>query len=92
MRDLRKREGHRVVTFGELHSRGPAARFKGRPAGTHGMGVAIAVPDYPSHIMNIPQFPPYGQKESGAIGYIILWLLGVPATVLFIIFLLRGCT
>jgi hypothetical protein len=32
----------------------------------------------------------YGQ-ESGAIGYILLWALGVPASVLFVIFLLRGC-
>jgi hypothetical protein len=30
--------------------------------------------------------------ERGAIGYIILWLLGVPASILFVIFLLRGCT
>ena len=30
-------------------------------------------------------------KEKGAIGYILLWLMGVPATVLFLIFLLRGC-
>lgn len=31
------------------------------------------------------------QEEDGAIGYIALWLLGVPASVLFLIFLLRGC-
>ena len=31
-------------------------------------------------------------RESGAIGYIILWLLGVPASVLLVIFLIRGCT
>ncbi len=30
-------------------------------------------------------------KEKGAIGYILLWLLGVPATLLFLIFILRGC-
>jgi hypothetical protein len=30
--------------------------------------------------------------EKGAIGYIFLWLLGVPASVLFLIFILRGCT
>lgn len=30
-------------------------------------------------------------KEKGAIGYILMWLMGVPATVLFLIFLLRGC-
>ena len=29
--------------------------------------------------------------EEGAIGYIVAWLLGVPASVLFLIFLLRGC-
>jgi hypothetical protein len=29
---------------------------------------------------------------TGAIGYIILWILGVPASLLFLIFLLRGCT
>jgi hypothetical protein len=31
-------------------------------------------------------------KESGAAGYILLWLLGIPIPVLFVIFLLRGCT
>jgi hypothetical protein len=34
---------------------------------------------------------PVGQ-EAGAVGYILLWLMGVPASVLFVIFLLRGCT
>ena len=29
--------------------------------------------------------------EDGAVGYIAAWLLGVPASVLFVIFLLRGC-
>jgi hypothetical protein len=31
-------------------------------------------------------------KEKGATGYILLWLLGIPIPILFIIFLLRGCT
>ena len=31
-------------------------------------------------------------KEAGATGYILLWLLGIPIPVLFLIFLLRGCT
>jgi hypothetical protein len=31
------------------------------------------------------------QLEQGAIGYILLWIMGVPAGVLFLIFLLRGC-
>jgi hypothetical protein len=29
--------------------------------------------------------------QEGKIGYILLWLLGVPIPVLFAIFLLRGC-
>ncbi len=34
----------------------------------------------------------FGRKgEAGKIGYIILWLLGVPFGVLCLIFLLRGC-
>ena len=32
------------------------------------------------------------QTEAGKVGYIILWLLGVPVSVLLLIFLLRGCT
>jgi len=31
-------------------------------------------------------------KQSGKIGYILLWLIGVPIPILLIIFLLRGCT
>jgi hypothetical protein len=31
-------------------------------------------------------------KEKAAIGYIFLWLLGIPIPILLIIFLLRGCT
>jgi hypothetical protein len=31
-------------------------------------------------------------KEAAAAGYILLWLLGVPIPILFIIFLLRGCS
>jgi hypothetical protein len=31
------------------------------------------------------------RDEEGAVGYIFAWLLGVPASVLFLIFLVRGC-
>jgi hypothetical protein len=31
-------------------------------------------------------------KEAGAAGYILLWLLGIPIPILFVIFLLRGCS
>ena len=33
----------------------------------------------------------YASDDTGAIGYIAAWLLGIPASVLFVIFLLRGC-
>jgi hypothetical protein len=31
-------------------------------------------------------------QETGAIGYILMWLMGVPASILFLVFLMRGCT
>jgi hypothetical protein len=30
-------------------------------------------------------------QEKGAIGYILGWLLGIPVSVLLLIFLIRGC-
>lgn len=32
------------------------------------------------------------KDQRGKVGYIILWLMGVPVSVLLLIFLLRGCT
>jgi hypothetical protein len=32
------------------------------------------------------------KRESGRVGWIVLWLLGVPIPVLLILFALRGCT
>jgi hypothetical protein len=31
-------------------------------------------------------------SESGKIGWILLWLLGIPIPILLVLFLLRGCT
>jgi hypothetical protein len=31
------------------------------------------------------------KSKEGAIGYLAAWLLGVPASVLAVVFLLRGC-
>jgi hypothetical protein len=31
-------------------------------------------------------------RQRGKIGWILLWLLGVPIPILLILFLLRGCT
>jgi hypothetical protein len=33
----------------------------------------------------------FKQRQEGAIGYILLWAMGVPASLLFLVFLLRGC-
>ncbi len=30
--------------------------------------------------------------EEGKIGWILLWLLGIPLPILLLVFLLRGCT
>jgi hypothetical protein len=32
------------------------------------------------------------QREQGAMGYILMWILGIPIPILLLIFLLRGCT
>jgi hypothetical protein len=32
------------------------------------------------------------KRQQGKIGWILLWLVGVPIPVLFGLFLLRGCT
>jgi hypothetical protein len=32
------------------------------------------------------------RHQRGKVGYILLWLLGVPIPVLLLFFLLRGCT
>ena len=31
------------------------------------------------------------RDEQGVVGYALLWWLGVPISVLFVVFLLRGC-
>lgn len=32
------------------------------------------------------------RRQSGKLGWILLWALGVPIPVLLVLFLLRGCT
>ncbi len=32
------------------------------------------------------------RRQQGKVGWILLWLLGVPIPVLLVLFLLRGCT
>jgi hypothetical protein len=35
---------------------------------------------------------PKHRLESGRVGWILLWLLGVPIPVLLVLYVLRGCT
>jgi len=43
--------------------------------------------------MDKPDFgAPLPSGQEGKAGYIFLWLLGVPIPILFLIYLLRGCT
>jgi hypothetical protein len=32
------------------------------------------------------------KKQAGAIGWVLLWLIGIPIPILVILFLVRGCT
>jgi hypothetical protein len=32
------------------------------------------------------------QRQTGKVGWILLWLLGIPIPILLVLFLLRGCT
>ncbi len=34
----------------------------------------------------------YRDSDEGAIGYILLWILGIPIPILVLFFLIRGCT
>jgi hypothetical protein len=42
--------------------------------------------------MSPRNFPALPSAQEGKVGYILLWLLGVPIPILFLFFLLRGCT
>jgi hypothetical protein len=42
--------------------------------------------------MKLPKFPSLPSQQEGKAGYILLWLLGVRIPILFLIYLLRGCT
>ncbi|HSN21671.1 MAG TPA: hypothetical protein VLS49_13395 [Usitatibacter sp.] len=42
--------------------------------------------------MRLPDFRKLPSAQEGRVGYILLWLIGVPIPVLFLIYLLRGCT
>jgi hypothetical protein len=42
--------------------------------------------------MKLPNIYNLPAAQQGRVGYILLWALGVPIPILFLIYLLRGCT
>jgi hypothetical protein len=42
--------------------------------------------------MKTPMRLSKAKQQKGAIGYILLWAMGVPLSLLVVVFLLRGCT
>jgi hypothetical protein len=40
----------------------------------------------------VKQIRQWRRRQEGKLGWILLWALGVPIPVLFVLFLLRGCT
>jgi hypothetical protein len=63
--------------------------------GTHS-GTALAPPSGSPladtlEVQDMEKLQQWRRKQEGKLGYILLWALGVPIPVLFVIFLLRGC-
>jgi len=42
--------------------------------------------------MKLRDFRNLPSAQEGKVGYILLWALGVPIPILFLIYLLRGCS
>ena len=42
--------------------------------------------------MSLPTFTSAPSNQQGRVGFILLWLIGVPIPILFLLYLLRGCT
>jgi hypothetical protein len=40
----------------------------------------------------VSEFRARARRESGRMGWIFLWLIGIPIPVLLVLYLLRGCT
>jgi hypothetical protein len=54
-------------------------------------GTAIAAYSHYFLEARMERFQQWRRQQEGKMGYILLWALGVPIPVLFVIFLLRGC-
>lgn len=42
--------------------------------------------------LSLPTFTSVPSNQQGRVGFILLWLIGVPIPILFLLYLLRGCT
>jgi hypothetical protein len=59
----------------------------------HGARPNLRTQSTPEHrAMEEKDITPVADKQRGGIGYILLWVLGVPIPILILIFLVRGCT
>jgi hypothetical protein len=56
----------------------------------HGGRPSLCVPKQRRKAMDEQNLP--ANKQKGGIGYVLLWILGVPIPVLILIALVRGCT
>jgi hypothetical protein len=58
-----------------------------------GRGTPIAARGHPLALeADMEKLRQWRSRQEGKMGYILLWALGVPIPVLFVVFLLRGCT
>jgi hypothetical protein len=53
------------------------------------LGIRLALLRLEASMKNLKQR--YLDSQQGKMGYVLAWLMGVPASVLLAIFLLRGC-
>jgi hypothetical protein len=67
-------------------------KVRGFPTGQPGTPIAGFLCPLKSLGGHMEKLQQWRRKQEGKLGYILLWALGVPIPVLFVIFLLRGCT
>ena len=75
-----------------LSDRKPCSESPDASSVWHAACSPIAIPLTESLEVHMDKIRQWRSKQEGKLGYILLWALGVPIPVLFVIFLLRGCT
>jgi hypothetical protein len=86
--------GHGVEQAGVIYCCSHCLREEGDRAVDQASRGSFPASDPPGQ--RLPSTPPRTAtslaNEDGRVGWIFLWLLGVPIPVLLVLFLLRGCT